>query len=116
MNKQIYDEVLKIEAEGLRDVELLALVTDTSYEVIFYANHNGKVCQSNNLAESGVLSLDFVEKIYSDIADKIRADEKFDPAKMNIIKASGENITVEYDEKNCRVYGLKKEWKNSIGL
>ena len=37
MNKQIHDEILKIEAKGLSDIELLALVTDTSYEVVFYA-------------------------------------------------------------------------------
>ena len=40
MNKQIHDEVLKIEKKGLTDVELLALVTDSSYEVVFYANYN----------------------------------------------------------------------------
>ena len=46
MNKQIHDEVLKIEEKGLTGVELLALVTDSSYEVVFYANYNGKVRQS----------------------------------------------------------------------
>ena len=53
MNKQIHDEVLKIEEKGLTGVELLALVTDSSYEVVFYANYNGKVRQSNDLAEDG---------------------------------------------------------------
>lgn len=35
MNKQIHEEVLRIEAKGLQNIELLALVTDSSYEVIF---------------------------------------------------------------------------------
>ena len=116
MNKQIHDEVLKIEKKGLTDVELLALVTDSSYEVVFYANYNGKTRQSNDLAEDGVLELDFVDGIYSSVANAVRADKKFDSEKMNIIKASGENVSVEYDEKNCRVYGLKKKWKESLGL
>ncbi len=34
MNKQIHEEVLRIEAKGLQNIELLALVTDSSYEVI----------------------------------------------------------------------------------
>ena len=65
MNKQIHDEVLKIEEKGLTDVELLALVTDSSYEVVFYANYNGKTRQSNDLAEDGRLT-DFIfpKKIY----------------------------------------------------
>ena len=59
MNKQIHDEILKIEAKGLSDIELLALVTDTSYEVVFYAKYDGKMRQSNDLAEDGILTLDF---------------------------------------------------------
>lgn len=116
MNKQIHDEVLKIEEKGLTGVELLALVTDSSYEVVFYANYNGKVRQSNDLAEDGVLDLHFVEEIYSSVANAVRADKKFDPEKMNIIKASGDDVSVEYDDRNCRVYGLKKKWKESLGL
>lgn|SRR5574344_1302465 len=113
MYKQIHDEVLKIEKKGLTGVELLALVTDTSYEVIFYAKYNGEIRQSNDLAEDGVLSLDFVDGIYSSVANVVRADKKFDSGKMNIIKASSEDVLVEYDDKNCRVYGLKKKWKEN---
>ena len=35
MNKQIYDEIMRIEEKGLSSIDLLALVTETSYEVIF---------------------------------------------------------------------------------
>lgn len=116
MNKQIHEEVLRIEAKGLQNIELLALITDSSYEVIFYATYNGKICQSNDLAESGILSLEFVDDIYASVANVVRSDKKFDPSKMNIVKASDEDVTVEYDEKNCRVYGLKKKWKESVGI
>ena len=116
MNKQIHDEILKIEAKGLSDIELLALVTDTSYEVVFYAKYDGKMCQSNNLAEDGILTLDFVDEIYATVAKVVREDKKYDSSKMNIVKASGDDITVEYDEKSCRTYGLKKNWKVAIGV
>ena len=86
MNKQIHEEVLRIEAKGLQNIELLALVTDSSYEVIFYATYNGKICQSNDLAESGILSLEFVDDIYASVANVVRSDKKFDPSKMNIVK------------------------------
>lgn len=116
MNKQIHDEILKIEAKGLSDIVLLALVTETSYEVVFYAKCDGKMRQSNDLAEDGILTLDFVDEIYAAIAKVVREDKKYDSNKMNIVKASGDDITVEYDEKNCRTYGLKKNWKAAIGV
>lgn len=116
MNKQIHDEILKIEARGLSDIELLALVTDTSYEVVFYAKYDGKMRQSNDLAEDGILTLDFVDEIYAAVAKVVREDKKYDSNKMNIVKASGDDITVEYDEKSCRIYGLKKNWKAAIGV
>ena len=78
MNKQIHDEILKIEARGLSDIELLALVTDTSYEVVFYAKYDGKMRQSNDLAEDGILTLDFVDEIYAAVAKVVREDKKYD--------------------------------------
>ena len=116
MNKQIHDEILKIEAKGLSDIELLALVTDTSYEVVFYAKYDGKMRQSNDLAEDGILTLDIVDEIYAAVAKDLREDKKYDSSKMNIVKASGDDIAVEYDEKSCRTYGLKKNWKAAIGV
>lgn len=116
MNKQIHEEVLRIEARGLQNIEMLALVTDSSYEVIFYATYNGRICQSNDLAEDGTLSLEFVDDIYASVAEVVRSDKKFDSSKMNIIKVSDKDVTVEYDNKNCRVYGLKKKWKESLGI
>ena len=60
MNKQIHDEIFKNEAKGLSDIELLELVTDKSYDVVFYAKYDGKMRQSNDLAEDGILILVFV--------------------------------------------------------
>ncbi len=116
MNRQIHDLINRIEAAGMKNVQLLALITDSSYEVIFYAGYNGKMRQSNDLAESGVLSLGFVDEVYTAVADAVREDDKFHPAQMNIVKVSGKNITTEYDDKSCSVYSWKKNWKESLGL
>lgn len=116
MNKQIHNEIVKIESRGLSDIELLALVTDTSYEVVFYAKYDGKMRQSNELAENGALSLDFVDEIYNNVAEIVRSDSKYDASKMNIVKASKGDVLIEYDEKNCRLYALKKKWKEEIGI
>lgn len=116
MNKEIYNEIEKIESKNLSNVNLLALVTDTSYEVVFYAEHNSKMCQSNELTESGVISFDFVDQINNEVASIVRSDKKYDSGKMNILKASEEHISVEYEEKNCRTYAIKKEWKLSLDI
>ena len=50
------------------------------------------------------------------LAKVVREDKKYDSSKMNIVKASGDDIAVEYDEKSCRTYGLKKNWKAAIGV
>lgn len=116
MNKQIHEVIEKIEKMNLSDIELIAFVTDTSYEVIFYAKYEGKMCQSNALAENGVISLGFVDEIYIEVAKIVREDKKYDSTKMNIVKASDDEVNVEYAEKNCRVYGIKKKWKEEIGI
>lgn len=116
MIEQIQDKMLRAEAKGLSNIELLAFVTDTSYDVVFYAKYKGKMHQSNELAEKGILSFDFVDEFYAFVAKAVREDEKYDSKKMNILKASEEEITLEHDEKSCRTYGLKKQWKESIGV
>lgn len=50
------------------------------------------------------------------MANIVREDKKYDSLKMNIVKASEDAVSVEYDEKKCRVYGLKKKWKEEIGI
>lgn len=114
MDKQIHDEILKIKSLGLSNIYLLALVTDSSYEVVFYAHYNGELLQSNKMTELGIIPFDIVEKIYLSIANIVRKDKKFKTTMMNILKYSNENISFEYDEKKCRVYKLKKKWKESI--
>lgn len=116
MMNLLRDEILKIKSKGFTDLYLLGLITNTSYEIIFYVNYNGIIKQSNALAEEGILNIGFVDEIYASIAKIVRECEQFDSDKMNIITVEDEKVSIKYDEKSCRVYNLKKRWKNSIGL
>ena len=116
MKNLLCDEISKIKSKGLTDLHVLGLITNTSYEIIFYVNYDGIIMQSNTLAEEGFLSIGFVDELYASIAKVVRGCEQFDPDKMNIITVEDEKVTIKYDEKSCRVYDLKKRWKESIGL
>lgn len=116
MNENILVELEKIKEKGLTNIELLALVSDTSYEVLFYASSEGKMRQSEELAELGIISLKFVDEIYDNIVNFIKEDKAYDSTKMNIIKASEEKVIFEYDEKKCKIYSIKKKWKAEIGV
>lgn len=115
MEEQILSEIKKIEKIGIHNIDLLALVTDTSYEVVFYGIYNGERLQSNEMAEKGIIELDAVDSFYNKIAMIIRNGSSYDASKMNIIKCCNNgSIRISYNDKNCRVYRIKKEWKNSI--
>lgn len=116
MNKQIHKVFEKIEKKNLSNIKLLALVTETSYEVIFYAKYDGKMYQSNDLEVKGIVPINFTDEIYSEVAKIVREDKKYNSSKINIIKASEDTVSIEYDEKNCSVYGVKKKWKAEIGI
>ena len=116
MIETIKNEIKKIEDKGLLNTKLLALVTESSYEVIFYSCYEEKMQQSNNLAEAGIIPLEFVDSVYAAVANAIREDERFDSQKMNIVKATSDSVEIEYDEKNCRVYTIKKKWKSDLEI
>lgn len=106
---------LEIDKINVGKIELLALISKTSSEVVFYCDINGKTVQSNNLIEEGLLDSVKLESFYSAVTTIIRSDSKFNANKMNIVKINKNNeISFTYDEINCRIYGIKKEWKNSL--
>ena len=116
MNELMYEVIERLEQQDLSSINLLALVTETSYEVIFYAKYDGQLLQSNDLAEKGIIQPGFVDSIYEEVSNIIRNSDKYDASKMNIIKVSSKSISVSYEDKNCRVYGIKKKWKEENDL
>ena len=97
------------------DIWTIALVTKTSYEVMFYALVNGELLQSNEAAERGIIAIDEVDKYYSDIANSIRQSDEYNSTKLNIVSIDlHEGAKYLYDAPNASLYRIKKEWKKSI--
>jgi len=113
MNSILISEIEKL---GLDGVDLLALVTDTSYDVTFYADVDGKRIQSNTMAEEGLLDSVKLMAFYEKVATAIREDEGFDPRALNVVKVNrNSEVSVSQMERNARVYAIKKEWRNEVG-
>ena len=100
---------------NLGNIDLLALVTSSSYEVVFYATVNGKKYQSNALTEDGLFDILKMDEFYSNVANIIRNSSHFKADSMNIVTVtSSATIKWEYAERSCRIYPIKKAWKNSL--
>jgi len=109
MNNKIISEIREL---GLSEVDLLALVTDTSYDVVFYASVDGKRMQSNTMAEEGLLDTVKLMAFYGKVATAIREDEGFDPSSLNVVKVNrNSEVSMSKMERNTRVYAIKKEWR-----
>lgn len=113
MNK-IIEKIKEYEKKGISDIHMIALVSDTSSEVIFYGVVNGVKYQSNNMVEEGKIDSGVVDSFYEEIANIVRLNEKFDSSKMNIILADSSKCNVSYDEKKCKTYKIIKEWESNI--
>ena len=107
----------QIKQLGLSNVSLLALVSSTSYQVIFYALVDGKIYQSNELAESGKIDILQLDEFYQSVASIIRQSKEFKDDKLNIVQVSETDmVTVRYEPLDCHVYALKKAWIASLNL
>jgi hypothetical protein len=110
MNKVI-EKIKEYEKKGISDIHLIALVSDTSSEVIFYGVVNGAKYQSNNMVEEGKIDSGVVDSFYDEIANIVRSDKKFDSSKMNIIEADSEECKVTYDERKCKTFKIIRDWE-----
>lgn len=110
MNNMLISEIRKL---GLTEVDLLALVTDTSYDVTFYADVDGKRIQSNTMAEEGLLDSVKLMAFYEKIATVIRTDSSFDANALNVVKVNrNSEVSMSRMERNAHVYAVKKEWRS----
>lgn len=110
----VIDKIKEYEKKGISNIQMIALVSDTSSEVIFYGVINGVKYQSNNMVEAGKIDSDIVDSFYDEIVRMVRTDEKYDSAKMNIIKADSNECNFSYDEKKCKTYKIVKDWENGL--
>lgn len=97
------------------EVELLALITSSSAEVIFYCKINNKVYQSNNLVEEGLYDGNKMDEFYQKMTAAIRQSEKFRSDMLNIVKIDKtNNISFQYVPQDCSSFKIKREWKNTL--
>ena len=112
--KKVIDKIIEFEKRGIEDIQLIALVSDTSSEVVFYGIIDGIRYQSNNMVEEGKIDSDVIDGLYDEVVELIRSDEKFDATKMNIIKADSDRCKVDYDEKKCKTFKIIKDWEKLL--
>lgn len=106
---EILNEIKKL---NLSDVRLLALITQTSYDVVFYALVDGKMQQSNALAESGKIDLLALDHFYETIFNIVKNDSEFNSAMLNIVTFSEKDgCRINYMPKDAKMYEIKKQWK-----
>lgn len=109
----ILNQINKLEEHGIKNISMIALISDTSSEVVFYCDYNNCRVQSNSLVEEYGIDSMIIEGFYSSITDIIRNSKDFKTESMNIVKVIGESIEVSYEEKTCRTYKIIKEWSAS---
>ena len=115
MEKEIIVQIENLEKKGISNIDMLALITKTSSEVIFYGEIQGKFYQSNNMVEENLIDSLEIETFYENITKIIKTDKEFREEKMNIIKVNREKVfSREIEDKDCKVYRIKKEWRNGI--
>lgn len=112
MSKSITEVIAVLGEKKIQEVELLALVSDTSYEVVFYGMCNGKRMQSNEMVECNAVEAGFMDTFYKEVAEAVRNDIRFSAAEMNIVKWH-KNAELEFlrDEKTCHLYPIKRSWR-----
>ena len=115
MEKEIIVQIENLEKKGISNIDMLALITKNSSEVIFYGEIQGKIYQSNNMVEENLIDSLEIETFYENITKIIKTDKEFREEKMNIIKVNRKKVfSIEIEDKDCKVYRIKKEWRNGI--
>ena len=112
--KKIIDKIKELEKTGISNINLIAFVTKSSSEVVFYGTIDGIRYQSNNMVEEDKIDSGDLDAFYGDIAKIIREDKKFDESTMTIVKASDKECKVELSEKKTSTYKLLKEWEKGV--
>ncbi|MCQ2962321.1 MAG: hypothetical protein MJ235_08320 [archaeon] len=107
--------ISKINAKGITSIKGLALVSKTSYEVIFYGSVKGTIIQSNNMIEENLIDSVFLDQIYEEIANNVKKSSEYDSESLNVVIFDDKGISsFKKQDRSCSLYSIKKEWKKSI--
>ena len=105
-----------LKAKGVSDIKLIALVSETSSQVIFYGRINGSVYQSNNMVERNLIDSRTVDGVYQEVAEMVRNDSQFDGSGMNVVQLdeAARSVKFEHYERKCRVFKIISDWKKGV--
>lgn len=112
--KELVDFIKELEKYQIFRVNLIALVSDTSREVIFYCDYKGNRVQSNVLSEEYDFDTSVIDSFYEKVTEIIRESGQFNKEKLNIVRIDDNDVMFEYDEKECRTYKIIKEWTKTV--
>ena len=114
----IYDKVKPIIPTESDKTVFFASITQTSYEVFFYALIDGNPVQCYELAEESKLDENELDSVFAAIVDIIKESKFFHDDNNNVVTItvdkSGIKMDVEYYEKDARMYKIKKEWEQKM--
>ena len=111
----IYEKVRNIIPDNSEKTTFFAAISQTSYEVFFYSYIDGKSIQCYELAEDDKLDANELDKVFEAIVDIIKDSKVFIADKYNIatikVDKSGIRMSMEYHDRNVRMYKIKKDWE-----
>lgn len=101
---------------GVKNIYLIALVTESGYQVVFFGDHDGETFQSNDMMEEDIVDTDVIERIYEKVSRLIRNSPDFHPDEMNIVTYSeNQGAQIRYDsEDDCDEYQIMRDWIDSL--
>lgn len=109
------DLIKKITEQDITEIQGLALVTKTSYEVVFYGKINGEIVQSNNMVEMNLIDSVLLDDFYSEMAKKVKELPDYKEECMNIFTFDDKShFELKTEEKARSLYSIKKHWKESV--
>lgn len=117
MKKKIQNAAKELEKYGIRNIDLLALVTNTSYEVTFFGYiNNNEYKQSNELAEEGIISFDELDAFYAKIAKIVRTSVDYDNKELNILKIDEGEVSFRKKNRMSDTFKIVRRWESSLGV
>lgn len=111
----IYEKVRNIIPDSSEKSIFFAAISQSSYEVFFYSYFEGVPIQCYELAQRGELDENELDQVFESIVGIIKDSKAFMPDQYNIatikVDISGIGMSLEYYDKDARMYQIKKEWR-----
>lgn len=118
LEELIYDKIRSIIPIESDKTIFFVSITNTSYEIFFYAFIDGKPVQCYKIAEDGKIDGNELDLVFASVVEIIKESELFHDDKNNIatitVDKAGVKIDMDYYEKDARIYKIKKEWEHNI--